>query len=294
MLKPFLNKATFGTATGATGAKALHRNAAESAQLPGSTAGGSQQSGLGSPIIGVLGSKGGVGATTLALNLAAAIARDFAAVTIVDANLQQPDAAILVGRQPDFTVLELVERADDMTPEIVSACSTPVSTLVPGCRLVSPPTDGRGAIKTDLTAMAECLNKMRSCSPVWLIDLPRHLDRHLVTMMDICDVIVLVSEPTLTSINSAKRWSQVFEDLEYPESKIVMTLNRVGGKVNLVEDELRKIAPYQDKHSVPNAYEMSERCVTRGEPIVASHPRAPLSVAVSKLAASIMARWNHV
>src|SRR5580658_8825890 len=43
------------------------------------------------PVVGVLGAKGGSGATTIAVNLAVAIASMRVRTTLIDANLQQPD-----------------------------------------------------------------------------------------------------------------------------------------------------------------------------------------------------------
>jgi pilus assembly protein CpaE len=299
MLKPFLSKSS-SPDTQATHAITKIRHPVTTA-APGDNALAGREIGAGSdiratknPIIGVIGAKGGVGATTLSINLALAIAAEYGAVTLVDGNLQQPDAAVLLGRASDFTVLDLIERTEELNSEMVQACSVPVSNLVPGCRLVSPPADGGAAIKTDLSTLANCLNKMRSCSPTWLIDLPKHLDRHLVTMMDDCDLIVLVTEPTLPSVNASKRWSKIFADLGYPPGKICLALNRAGGKITLVEDQLRHLGASQDMYIIPNAYELSERSITRGEPVVTSHPRAPLSLALKKLAAGIMERCRNV
>src|SRR5438105_3154382 len=49
------------------------------------------------PVIGVLGVKGGAGATTIAINLAFAMSKRYGSATLIDANLQQPDTAAMLG-----------------------------------------------------------------------------------------------------------------------------------------------------------------------------------------------------
>jgi pilus assembly protein CpaE len=237
-----------------------------------------------SPIIGVLGAKGGVGATTCAINLAAALGRNQQKTTLIDANLQHPDASIVLGKNHNFSVMELIERSGQVDGNMLEACTTAVSDALPACRLLSPPLDGGAGVSTHLSELSECLGTMREHSSYWVIDLPKHLDRHLVTLMDRCDRIVLVFEATLPSLTAARRWIKVLQELDYPTERVVFTLNRTGGKVKLVEQQLESIAPFGELHRVPNAYELCEKSVARCEPALVTQPRAPYSVAMIKLA----------
>src|SRR5690606_36824899 len=52
------------------------------------------------PVIGILGAKGGVGSTTIAINLAATMIGEGLDAPLADLNLQQPDVALMLGKQP--------------------------------------------------------------------------------------------------------------------------------------------------------------------------------------------------
>lgn len=60
-------------------------------------------------VVGVAGGKGGVGATTLAVNLAVALASEGQRVMVVDADLHRPDAALLCGWHEGPTVADVLE-----------------------------------------------------------------------------------------------------------------------------------------------------------------------------------------
>lgn len=246
-----------------------------------------------SPIIGVLGAKGGVGATTASVNLAAALGRNNKNTTLIDANLQHPDAAIVLGKEHIFSIMELIERAGEVDANMLAACSTPFSDNLPACRLLSPPLDGEAGISTHLSELSECLRTMRQHSAYWVIDLPKHLDRHLVTLMDRCDRIVLVFEASLPSLTAAKRWIKVFKELEYPSERVVFALNRTGGKVKLVEQQLEAVAPFAHLHRIPNAYELCEKSIARCEPAIVTQPRSPYAMAMNKLADELVGGLVH-
>jgi pilus assembly protein CpaE len=239
------------------------------------------------PVIGVLGSKGGVGATTTALNLTAALAAAGKATTLIDANMQQPDAAVLLSTPVKYGLVELLERREELDASVVSACSITISESLP-CRLISPPLSGEAGVKIQLSEVADCVASMRACSDFWVIDLPKHLDRHLVTLMDKCDQLVLLVEPTLASVNAAHRWESVFEELGYGRDRIVWVLNRHGGKMKIVERELEKLAA--ELIRIPNSFEMLEVCVARGETAAAANGRSPYAVAIKRLAQLLMER----
>ncbi len=235
-------------------------------------------------VVGVLGAKGGVGATTTAINLSVALSRQVGSTILLDANMQQPDAAVMLGREPKYSLLDLLQRADELDASVLDACLIPVADGVGGCALLSPPLDGEALVKSHLTEVAACLENMRGFSESWLIDLPKHLDRHLVTLMDSCDRILLVLEPTLLSISSARRWLSVFLELGYAAQKIVCVVNRCGGKVKDVEEFIGAFPQFSKLDYIPNAFQLTQKCSIHGEPAVVRHPRQAYSKAIEKLA----------
>lgn len=238
------------------------------------------------PVIGILGSKGGVGATTLAVNLAAACAQTpyiSSPITLVDANLQQPDVALLLATEPANNVVDLLARIDEMNPQIFDACRYSVKGTVKSLGIISPPLTGEAGVKSNLSMLSDCLKEIVSYSGLWVLDLPRALDRHLVSMLDTCTVIVVVVEPNLASIAAAKRWLTHFDDLGYHKSRVIIAVNRSGGKLRHIEDRIGAAFQEHEIVKVPNVYALAEECSVSGEPIVLKKPRDPYAKAMSAL-----------
>jgi pilus assembly protein CpaE len=237
------------------------------------------------PIVAVLGAKGGVGASTLAVNLATAIAAGGTATTIVDANFQQPDVAQLCGQDPRHSVTELMSRSNMVDQRLFEACA--IETAQPRLSLLSPPLNGEAGARSNLSQLTDCLNNIRHHSSFWIVDLPRHLDKHLVTLTDVCDKIVLVFEATLPGVAASQRWLAIFRELGYDSERIVCVLNRAGSKYSGVEQQLSTCFADQTIFRIPNASTVAWECETRGTPVLLSQPGHSYSRAVTKLAKHI-------
>lgn len=240
-----------------------------------------------SPVVGLLGAKGGVGATTTALNLAFSFKSIEGGTTILDANLQQPDVALLLNREPEYSLLDIVGRREELDLSLFESCCLPVGGPSRPVRVLSGPPTGAGVARTNLSQVAELLDGMRHFSGLWLLDLPGALDRHLVSVTDRCHLILLVLEPTIASIAASRRWLSIFADLGYPASKVMCVVNRSGTTDRLIEERIELCLRGYAVERLPNAFSLHELCTTFGEPAVVRQPRDPYSQAVVRLAARV-------
>jgi pilus assembly protein CpaE len=234
------------------------------------------------PVIGVLGAKGGVGSTTIAINLAAALALNYSPVTLIDANLQQPEVAHTAGREPQHSLLELISRMPNADRKMFEACLVEINGSNLG--FLSPPLNGEAFVQTNLTNLSQCLKSIRAYSKLWIIDLPRHLDRHLVSLTDTCDKIILVFEATVTGVAAMQRWLSIFHELGYEDSKIICLLNRAGSKYKSIEQRLADCFGGRTIISLPNASSITWDCSTRATTIVQAYPNHPYSRATMQVA----------
>jgi pilus assembly protein CpaE len=237
------------------------------------------------PIVVVLGAKGGAGSTTVAVNLAAALAMLPITVTIVDGNFLQPDVAQELGQDPQHTLMELMIKSSEIDDHLFSACRQQISGSNLG--LISPPLNGASGIHSNLSHLANCLGQIRSYSQLWVIDVPKTLNKHLVTLTDMCDKIVLVFEANVKSVAACRRWIRTFRELGYESNRIICLLNRAGSKYRGVEEQLHDCFTDQLIFRLPNCYGSMFDSEARGLPIVFDKPRHPYTKDMVKLA-------NHV
>lgn len=241
--------------------------------------------------IGVLGAKGGSGSSTLALNLAIALSESEKNSTLTDANLQQPDLVVMLGRQPQHSIVEYLARSDELDESIFQACTLDVSNKAGWgrCSLMSGPADGQAATESNLTQLANALAPLEVRSDFIVLDLPKNLDRHLVTLLDKLDLIVLVFEGTISSVAAAKRWLRIFAELAYPADKCALVLNRAGAKIQDLEGDLEVLLGGKDIQRIPNAFSLNQECTSEGQAALVRNPRDKYSISVSKLARNLEA-----
>jgi len=246
------------------------------------------------PIISVLGAKGGTGCTSVAINLAAALSGHFNGATILDGNFQLPDVAHVLSREPEHSLLELLFRVPDIDEHLFNACACEATDLDSKLKLLTPPLNGEAALKADLTQLAQCLTTLNSYTNCWVVDLPKHLDRHLVTFLDASTKIVLVLEATVSGIAACNRWLSTFRELEYPTDRVICVVNRSGSKYNkTIEAQLGSAFGDFTVVQIPNAAQLMWESTANGAPPVLSSPSSPYARAVKSLAASIYRDINQ-
>jgi MinD-like ATPase involved in chromosome partitioning or flagellar assembly len=152
------------------------------------------------------------------------------------------------------------------------------------CSLLSGPASGEAARQTSLSQIAQCFLGIQMYSDVLLVDLPKNLDKHLVTALDSLDFIVLVFDATLASIAAARRWKNIFAELSYPADKIIYVENRSGARSQLGGGSVLALEPAA---KLPNAYAFLEECCNSAEPAMLKNPRQAFSKAIANFAEQI-------
>src|SRR5262249_54491377 len=175
---------------------------------------------------------------------------------------------------------------------IFEACTYRLEGLKNSPRFLTPPNDGDGAFALDRASLPDLLAQISNLSPLWLIDLPKEIDRHLVELLDLCSEIVLVVEPDLSSVAAARRWLNHFEDLGYDPAQVLIVINRSGGRLREVESQLAGNFPRWTLVSVPNAYEALQQCCLSGKSLVLERANHPYTKAVKALASLVNGRHH--
>jgi pilus assembly protein CpaE len=184
------------------------------------------ESGVVGRAIAVLGAKGGVGASTIAHNLAFQISETYDAATVlVDLDLPFGTAGLDFNQDPTQGVADAVfapDRLDaNLLDRLLSKCTDRLQLLAAPATL-DRPYDLR---ETDIDGVADIL---RSTTPYIVYDLP-HLwtawSRHMLLA---ADEIVLVCAPDLANLRNAKTILDVLKQSRPNDSQTALLLNMVG------------------------------------------------------------------
>jgi pilus assembly protein CpaE len=177
-------------------------------------------------VISVIGARGGVGASTIAHNIAWSIAeRQEVGATLLDLDLSFGTAALDFNQDPTQTVADALlapERVDDTFLERVTTKHTTRLMM-----LTAPATLER-EFELDPSAFEQVIERVRRTSPFIVLDLPHAWSGWLKQTLLSSDDVVIVASPDLASLRNAKNIIDMMKAVRPYDSGPVVVLNTVG------------------------------------------------------------------
>ncbi len=225
--------------------------------------------------------RGGSGCTTIATNLAIALyAETDQRVLLVGGKLFFGHLGIMLNIRTTNTIADLIPHATQMDESLVHDV---VTRHASGIHVLVDPFDiqiAQGIRPEDLFNVMQGLQRFFD---IVVVDVGTSLTENTVTIMDMADLILVVTNPDLASLHDSTRFSQITKTLAYPQEKIQYVLNRtdmLGGV------KTKDVLPVVNKgyFSIPDGGSDVVRSINRGVPLILRYARNPASRALQKLA----------
>lgn len=243
-------------------------------------------------VLTVFSAKGGVGKTTIAVNLGVALAtKTRQRVCIVDADLQFGDVSLFLNILPKATVADLVADIDGLDAKQLAGYLTRYNDCVD---VLAAPFRPEQAELVTGAHLAAILKVLRTVYQYIIVDTAPSFSEAMLATLDEADQILVVSSLDLPTIKNVKLCLEIMDSLAYGGEKIRLVLNRANGEggmnVREVEESLRR----SFAGTVPSDGKLVVASVNRGMPFVATNPEAPVSQSIFDLAKSLAADdWNQ-
>ena len=244
-------------------------------------------------VIAVFSPKGGVGRTTVAVNLAVAAATDLnKKVVLVDASFQFGDVGVLLNLNPKGkSIADLLPELEAGEPE---SLDTFVVTHSAGFRvLLAPPSPETAELITP-AAVRKVIEKLRYEADVVIVDCAAFFNDTTLGILDMADTILTMLSLEITSIKNMRLFLEVADQLGYEKGKVRLVLNRgdsaLGIRVTDVEQSIgRKVNDTitSDGRSVVYA-------LNRGVPFYLSNKDAQVSQDILRLAKAVIGEQAQV
>jgi pilus assembly protein CpaE len=232
-------------------------------------------------VITVFSAKGGCGKTTLATNLAAALAdRGRREVCLVDLDLAFGDVAIALQLFPAHTIADAVPLGDHVDFTAMQTLLTPHS---PGLTTLVAPVEPGSAESIPAVLVSHILELLREHFDYVVVDTPPAFDDQVLAAFDLSDVIALIATLDIPALKNLKLTLETMELLNYPRERWRIVLNRADSKVGLAIGEVEKTLRTPIAVQIPSSRDVPA-AINRGVPIVLDDPRHPVSMAIKSFA----------
>lgn len=232
-------------------------------------------------LITVFSTKGGVGKSLVATNLAAAMADEGHRVCIVDLDVHCGDVAIMLQLTPQHSLADLSQLSGQIDASGVESLLTEhserLAVLAAPVHLGSPvPSEPIGSL----------LEMLKGMFDVVVVDTSGMFDDYVLPALDHSEVVVLVGTLDIPSLKSLKLAVGTLDLLNLSRERWRLVLNRADAKVGLSTSEFEETIGLKADISLPSSRDVLT-AVNRGETIVRANRGHQVSKALVSFTRSI-------
>jgi pilus assembly protein CpaE len=227
----------------------------------------------------VSGAVGGSGATTIAIEIAHALAaRDpkDRAVCLVDLNLADGAAAAYLGAAPSLKLADFGNAADRIDAAMLQAFVTPASK---GLDLMAGVRDPTAFDAVSREAVLRLLEVACECYEWVILDMPRHRRSWTLEALAGCDEVLVISELTVPALLAARAYSDEIEDALGTGLRPRIVLNRLASRMfgpapSMAEAE--KALQRKAEGGISSDWEAAAASANLGGPVAQHRPKSKI------------------
>jgi pilus assembly protein CpaE len=244
-------------------------------------AGSAATAGAQGELIAVFGTRGGVGATTVAVNLAGALARRHDRVCLLDFDLLLGDVLPFLDLAGGYSLSDVMANLGRLDRDVLDAS---VTRHVSGVHVLAQ------------SGKLEEAERIRTGGVRGLVDLLRGHYGHLVVdglsgfdelslgVLDVSQQIVMVLTQDVPAVRSTKRCLELFRQLGYPDARIKLVVNRYQRNSEITSAVIAEAVGLPVTHLLGNDFASASGAINRGVMLQESAPKSALTRDIEVLA----------
>jgi len=241
-------------------------------------------------IINIIGSKGGVGTTTIAVNLATSLKelKENLSVVLIDMNLIFGEVPVFLNIDSAFNWGEVARNISRLD---VTYLMSVLSKHSSGVYVLPSPTGLDGVNVATPAIIEKLLNEMLEVFDFVIIDGGQSFDDSSLKMFEMSDSVLLVGTLSLPCLTNMRRLLWTFKKLEYPsEEKIRIVINRFHKKLDVSSKEAEETINKKISWLIPNDYATTMSAINRGKSLSSIAPDQEISKNLRKMAQSFLGK----
>jgi pilus assembly protein CpaE len=231
--------------------------------------------------ISVYSPKGGIGTTTIAINLAVMMHQlTGKRVALLDLDLQSSDIGVMLDLKLNNTISDIVQNIGyldgDLLNEYMYKHSSGIDVL-----LAPPEPQYAELVKPDY--MDRILKILKQQYDFIIMDTPCALDTFSIALMNLSDEILMVLALELTTVRRVKKIMELLNELGI-QNNIRYVLNRSSDEIGLNRREVEKHLGITIDNHISSNGKVTVNALNKGVPFVINNPTAKISDEIKKLA----------
>jgi pilus assembly protein CpaE len=245
--------------------------------------GSSDSAGRVCEVIAVAGATGGVGTTSVAVNLGCVYAENPQnSVALVDLDLALGDADVFLDSIPDYTLADVVHNVSRLDIQLLKRSLTKHSS---GLYLLPRPVELRDTLSITEDSIRKVLGLLKASFTHLIVDLSKTYTAIDMAAIDNASKVLLVTQLDLPCLRNVVRLIMSFEEIEGLSEKVEIVVNRAGldsGQISL--KKAKETLGREVFALLPNDYRTMVEVRNNGVPLVAQAPKAAITQALRDLA----------
>ncbi|MFC1997434.1 AAA family ATPase [Chloroflexota bacterium] len=232
--------------------------------------------------IAVFGPRGGVGCSSIAVNLAIALRETTnQRVLLLGGKLFFGHLGLMLNIRTNNSIADLIPHAGQLDDALIRDV---VFEHTSGIDVLLEPFDFQIAQGIRPQELYNVLVGLKRMYDLIVIDTGSSLSENAVTLLDVADRILLVTTPDLASLHDAKRFIEMSRSLDYQPGKMLVALNRSGMKGSVKSTDISSSLHQELFIEIPDGGSKVLLSLNRGIPLVIRYPRNSTSKSIQGLA----------
>lgn len=237
-------------------------------------------------VLSVFSLRGGAGVSTVAVNLAYALAKAHQRpVALADLALESGHAGLMLDLRPRLTWADLAQQeVSAVDAEMVQRA---LARHESGIHLLAAPPFPALAELVNSRAVSVTLSLLAEQYPFVVVDTASTMDEVTLAALDLSDIILLVLTPELASLKVASISLEIFESLGYPASRTRLVVNWTFPQGGLGQKHIESALHKSVQMVIPYEKVAVVQAINRGVPLLRLAPGSPAAEAIAELARQI-------
>lgn len=243
-------------------------------------------------VITVAGASGGVGCTSLAINLGCCLAQTPGrSVAIIDLDLALGDADVWLDIIPDYTIQDVADNISRLDYSLLKRSLTKHDC---GAFLLPRPVEMDHRTPITPEELRRVIQLLKATFTHLVIDISKSYTPLDIAAMETSDHVLLVTQLDLPCLRNAVRLTQYLDRHDHIGPKVKVVINRQG-----LEDSQISVAKALETlgrevfATIPNDYGTMVEARNNGVPLLTQAPRAKLTKAMQALAQQFETRTEE-